>query len=368
MVKEMYRQDLNSFSKMSFRLLNPNQTLLENWHHQVINQALLQALSGKHNRIIINLPPRFLKSHLASISFPAWVLGRMPNKRFLYLHNNHSLGRDLSDACYHLLNHPKYRSLFGPILESSNGKRIKTVKKGYRHFANVHEKITGLGADIIIVDDPISATDALDNTARKAVNNWFDLNILQRQNNSKKGIIIVVMQRLHENDLSGYLLSKKEGWHHINIPAIAMTDEEWDLGYGEFHRRQKGDLLQENRLSKDDLIETVFSIGGHAFAHQYMQGSYKPRYGIEGFGTQFVTPLRQGVFHDVKKDGYYSCFIRFTEEDFLLPKVFGIGTVPIPDDMRIGLTEEEAEAAYGDLCLDPNTGKHFYADDPNHLF
>ena len=367
-VKEMFRQDLNSFSKLAFRLLNPKQALLENWHHQVINNCLLEALRGKHNRIIINLPPRSLKSHLVSVAFPAWVLGRMPSKRFLFVHNNHSLGRDLSDGCHYLLNHPKYRSIFGPILDSANGKRLTTAKKGYRHFANVHEKITGLGADIIIVDDPISATDALDQTARNAVNEWFDLNLLQRQNNSKKGIIVVVMQRLHENDLSGYLLAKQEGWHHINIPAIATEYEQWDLGYGQTYERKKGELLQTDRMSNEDLLDTLSSIGGYSFALQYLQAKYKPRYGIEGYGVEFITPLKHGLFYDGRKDGYSSAFIKFEEKDFLLPKVFGIGSAPIHNDMRIGMSEEEAEAAYGNLFLDTATGRHFYDDAQNQVY
>lgn len=206
----------------------------------------------------------------------------------------------------------------------------------------IMSRLTGLGADIIVIDDPLSTSDAREEGARRRLHQQFDENILQRLDNKKNGAIVLVMQRLHEHDLTAHLLAKDEGWVHVNMPAIAMQDEIWQLPYNNSHTRLKGQPLHPVREDQEQLIDILLSIGGYAFAHQYLQGSYKPYFGEEGHGCLWLTPQQEGIFWDARTSaGRPHGAHHFRESDLILPKVFGSGSDPYPPDMRHQLTMEE---------------------------
>ena len=338
--QNMLRHDLTCFTRFAFNILNLHAEYQHNWHIDAIAWALMQVEAGNIKRLIINMPPRTLKSHCASIAFPAWLLGRDPLKKILYLHASSALGRDLDEACFDLMTSSRYRGLFPSTRTTLKKNKICTNFGGHRQFMSINGRLTGLGADIVIIDDPISTADARDPKARQLLHQQFDDNISQRLNND--GAIVLVMQRLHENDLTAHLLAKNEGWMHLNLPAIAMQGEVWDLPHGRTHQRQAGDLLHADRKSIDKLLDTLDSIGGYAFAQQYMQGAYKTRFGEEGRGSVFITPFREDEEWDPRTSppGLHG-FYRFDEGEFIRPKVFGIGEDPLPANMRHTLTVDE---------------------------
>ncbi len=224
--------------------------------------------------------------------------------------------------------------------------------------------MTGLGGDVIIMDDPIDAMRAQDDAERNRVNEQFDQNIVQRLNDKKTGAIILVMQRVHENDLTARLLAKSKGWVHVNMPAIALEDERWELPHGRIHIRKKYEPLHAARESVEQLEAILRSIGGYAFSYQYLQGRYKPHFGTHGEGCIWITPQRNGEFWDGRKHrDALTGFVKYREENLILPKVFGIGEDPCPPDMRNSLTEEEWEWAYAGAIFDPVTGVHTYPED-----
>lgn len=342
--QNILRHDFSSFIRFAFNALHPYTPYQHNWHIDAMAHTLTLAARGKCKRLIITMPPRMLKSHCASIALPAWILGRDPRKRILYLHGAKALGLKLEDDCARLMRSQRYRAVFDRTSFKEEKGRLVTNCGGGRQFMPIMGRLTGLGADMIIIDDPMSTADANDKGARMRLNRQFDENVLQRLDDKEHGAIVLVMQRLHENDLAGHLLAKNEGWMHINLPAIAMQDETWTLPHGYSYTRQAGEVLHPERESKEQLAETLISIGGYAFAYQYMQGAYKPRFGKAGHGCIWLTPQREGVFWDARTSpqlphGFY----HLKEEGLILPKVFGIGTDPCPPDMREDLTEEEME-------------------------
>lgn len=349
-VKNMYRHDFASFAPFAFRTLCPDSEFQDNWHLDVLAEALRKIACGEIRGLIINLPPRALKSFYASVALPAWVLGRDPRMKILTLHDSIMLGQDLHDQCFQLMRKPRYRSIFEYIHVEEDRNRLITNFGGSRKYMPIHGRLAGLGADIIIIDDPISPLAAQNDFERQQLNRQFDQNILQRLNNKKTGAIILVMQRLHEEDLTAHVLAKNLGWEHINIPAIALEDETWQLSYGQTHIRLQGDNLHEARESRAQLLDMLNVIGGYAFAYQYLQGLYKPRYGLHGEGCELVTPLREGEFWDPRIKGKsYKAFIKITEKELVASKIFGIGSDPCPDNMRHCMTEEEFELAYGGI-------------------
>lgn len=340
----MYRHDFESFIGLSFRELNPDKAFHNNWHFGVLAEALHKVGEGKTNRLILNMPPRMGKSHCVSVAWIGWLLGRYPNKKILCLHGWTTLGRDLHESCFQLMDSPRFRRIFPHARIRVDKNRLITPYGGQRLFLPFDSRLTGLGADIIILDDVMSPMEAIDTTERERLCQHFDQNILQRLNSKKDGGIVVVMQRLHEHDLTSHILAKKEGWTVISLPAIAMADECWNLPHGRIHMRRKGEVLHEAREPLAGLQRLPYEIGGHAFAYQFMQGQYVPEFGIHGEGCIYTTPYREGEFWDSRIMGQVgSGFFPYTEADFIMPRVFGVGSDPVPSNMRISLTDEEWE-------------------------
>jgi hypothetical protein len=148
-----------------------------------------------------------------------------------------------------------------------------TTAQGFRMATSVGGVVTGRGGDIIIVDDPLKPGEALSDTGRKAVNEWFDNTLLSRLNNKEKGIIIIVMQRLHQDDLVGQVL-ERGGWEVLNFPAIAEEDEchviETIFGTRTFTRKA-GEALHPQRESLESLRRTRELVGEYTFLSQYQQ-------------------------------------------------------------------------------------------------
>jgi predicted phage terminase large subunit-like protein len=145
-----------------------------------------------------------------------------------------------------------------------------TTKGGGRIVVPVGGSFTGRGADVIIIDDPIKSEDAQSEKLRRIVNDWYGRTLYPRLDDKDKGAIILVMQRLHEDDLAGKLL-RSGGWAHVNLPAIAEEDQEIPIGSGVMHRRKTGEGLHSAREPLSLLEEIRQAMGSIAFSAQYQQ-------------------------------------------------------------------------------------------------
>jgi predicted phage terminase large subunit-like protein len=150
-----------------------------------------------------------------------------------------------------------------------------THRVGGRFAVAVGGSFTGRGADVIIIDDPLKADDAQSEKARRAVNDWYGTTLLSRLDDKNSGAIVLVMQRLHEDDLAGKLL-RDGGWRHLDLPAIALEDEEIAIGLGAVHRRRAGEALHPERESLAILQEIKRQMGSLAFTAQYLQRPVPP--------------------------------------------------------------------------------------------
>src|SRR3984893_17760956 len=268
------RCDLMSFIERSFYELNPQTELLLAPHIELIAAKLEACRRGRINRLIINLPPRQLKSHCASVAFPAWCLAHHPAAHMICA----SYGQDLADHlcadCRRLMTSAWYRRLFPVRLADRQAVHdFATTEQGTRMATSVGGVLTGRGADLIIIDDPLKPDEALSESRRKAVNEWYDHTLLSRLNDKAKGCIIIVMQRLHQDDLVGHVL-EQEKWEVLAFPAIAEEDEahiiESPLGRRLFQRKV-GDALHPERESAVTLAHIRQTVGEYVFASQYQQ-------------------------------------------------------------------------------------------------
>lgn len=217
------RRDLMSFMERSFYELNPQTKFLNSPHIEVLVSKLESCRQGKIRRLIVNLPPRSLKSHAASVVFPAWLLGHDPTMQIICA----SYGQELADKhardCRTLMAAVFYRRLFPNThlsLEKQSVNEFMTTAQGFRMSTSVGGVLTGRGADLIILDDPLKPEEALSEPRRNAVNQWYDHTLVTRLNNKETGVIIIVMQRLHQDDLVGHVMAQ-ENWEVLSFPAIS---------------------------------------------------------------------------------------------------------------------------------------------------
>ena len=206
------RQDLGAFIAKVFQTVRPGDEYLYNWHIDAIVHSLMQTYQGSERRLIITQPPRSLKSICTSVAFVAWSLGHDPSRGFACVSYSHLLATDFARQFRMVVTSDWYRALFPNMqLCKATETNCETTKGGGRFVVPVGGSFTGRGADFIIVDDPIKATDAQSDKRRTAVKGWHESTLLSRLNNKIKGAIILVMQRLHEDDLAGKLLANG-GW------------------------------------------------------------------------------------------------------------------------------------------------------------
>ena len=264
----------------AFLELNPQGVFLPNWHLEVLAAKLEDVRLGRCKRLIINIPPRSLKSHAASIAFVAWLLGHEPAKQILAISYAQDLSDKLARDCRALMTSPFYQSLFGTRLSSDRNAaaEFETTQGGYRLSTSVGGVLTGRGADVIVVDDPMKAGDALSDARRQDVHDWYDNTLRSRLNRQETGAIIVIMQRLHADDLVAHL-QETEAWDVLSLPAIAEKDERYDLvtPYGRrlIHRRA-GEVLHPALLPASVLESLRQSMNEYNFAAQYQQDPQPP--------------------------------------------------------------------------------------------
>jgi predicted phage terminase large subunit-like protein len=273
--RALLRTDFYTFIQRSFHELNPETKFLHNWHIEKIAEELERCRRGIITRLIINVPPRSLKSHSASVAFPAFLLGHNPAAKIMCV----SYGQDLADKnaldCRTVMQSEFYQRTFACRLSNTRPalSELRTTQNGFRLSVSVGGPLTGRGADFIIIDDPLKPEEALSDAQRKAVNDWYDHTLLTRLDNKNTGCIIVIMQRLHEDDLVGHLLNQG-GWRLVRFPATAEEDEVHEistlLGLRRVTRRI-GECLHPERESLETLEMMRRTIGEYNFASQYQQ-------------------------------------------------------------------------------------------------
>lgn len=226
---ELQRQSLYEFIKY-YWLREKKITLDENWHIKEICNALEKVYTGETKRLIINIPPRSLKTEIVSKAFPVWCLWHEPNLKFMGISYSSSLAEDNSWGARDMYTSDTYLEVFPrrkPIKDDQNTKQYWLTTELWQYYATGSQgTITGKGADIIIIDDPINPEEAESELLRKKVNNNYHNTIKSRHNDKKNGATVIIMQRLHDDDLTGHLLEAEanwtgEKWEKLIIPAIS---------------------------------------------------------------------------------------------------------------------------------------------------
>ncbi len=275
----LLRHDLATFIQKSFATVAPGKTYCHNWHIEAMAFYLSRCLAGDIGRLVITVPPRYLKSISASVAFPAWALGRDPAQRIICASYGQELALKHAADCRAIMKAPWYQRTF-PQTRVDTGRdtqnEFMTTKRGFRLATSIGGALTGRGGNIIIIDDPHKPDEVLSDTKRQGTIDWFCNTLLSRLDDKSNDVIIVIQQRLHEEDLAGYLLDHPAAYH-LNLPAIAERSEEIQIGWvdatnvEQIHTRIAGEALHPEREDLATLNKIKAEMGSYAFAAQYQQ-------------------------------------------------------------------------------------------------
>lgn len=276
---DIARQDLYFFARYMF-LARRGFQWMRGPHHQEICDALMRVYSGQCKRLIINIPPRYSKTELAVVNFMAWCLGLVPDAEFIYASYSGKIATKFSYQTRELVKHPVYRDIFPNTIVSNESKAKNdwaTTRDGTVYATGMEGTITGFGAGkahddfggALIIDDPLKVQDARSANALQSSIEYLTETLESRLNNPTRTPIIVIMQRLNEGDLSGFLLQEAgasgngEKWEHLCFPAIQVDK----------HGREVALWEQKHPLAK--LVE-MRTAKPYVFAGQYMQKPARP--------------------------------------------------------------------------------------------
>ena len=261
------------FYRRCFLTLNPGTPFEDAWSIDAMAHYAEQVIRGEIRRGIVNMPPRYGKSLMFNVALCAYVLGHDPRKRIFCISYAGPLSSEHAAQFKAIVESTWYQRVFPRMkIKRMVDDEIYTTKRGYRRWTSVYGSMTGMGGDLFIVDDPIKPVDCLSQAKRDTVNKWFNETLLPRLDNKTIGIILVVMQRLHIDDLSGYLLRNSERrWTHLNLPAIAEVPQDVEIGRGKVHLRKIGDVLHPARESAEILDMQRQDMGSSIFSAHYQQ-------------------------------------------------------------------------------------------------
>lgn len=294
----LHRRSLKYFLREVYRQLHPGAPpLVLGWYLQAQCHALELAARGETRRLVINAPPRTLKSITGAVAFTAWLLGQEPRTRILVAACSEDLARLHDRQARNIMESPEYGAAFpATAIDRSRTRRLElhTTAGGFRKAVTTGTTATGFGGDFIVLDDCIKAQDACRAAERERIERWYRSTIGTRLDDRDRGVVISIQPRLHERDLAGIML--ESGAVHLALPAVAARQQRIAIGPDRFHDRLPGDLLAPHRDSRESLKRQELLMGKRDFALQYLQDPAAPGGGaveLTWFARYDEPPLRE---------------------------------------------------------------------------
>jgi len=279
--KKLCELSFYEFFQRAWHIVEPSIKLSTNWHHKYLCDVLQEeceriiANKPKTRDIIINIPFRATKSILVTVMFPVWCWIKNPKLRFITASYSADLSIEHSTRSRDIINSDWFKERWGELFHIKKDQNLKSRYEnnflGVRRATSVGGTVTGQGGDFLIVDDPVSPQHAASEIERENANEWYRTTFYSRLNNPHTGIRIIIMQRIHDNDLSGFLLYGGESrikYQHICIPAEISNDvkpKKLESFYDE------DGLFWSDRFSRTILDDYKQALGSYGYAGQLMQ-------------------------------------------------------------------------------------------------
>lgn len=268
-------RSLVEFIKQGWHVVEPGQPYVHGWHIDAMAQHLEAVSYGHIIRLLMNVPPGTMKSLITAVFFPAWEWGPRGLAHTRFLGTSHSLPLAVRDnmKCRRLIQSEWYQKRWPlPLVGDQNAKtKFENDSTGFRE-AMAFTSMTGSRGDRVVIDDPLSVDDARSDKIREGVNETFRESLTSRLNNPGKSAIIVVMQRLHEDDVSGMILSEKLDYEHLMLPMEFDVDRRCRTSIGFVDpRTEQGELIFPQRFPRDVVERDKETMKEYAVAGQYQQ-------------------------------------------------------------------------------------------------
>jgi hypothetical protein len=220
--------DFRAFVDYVFGLLRPGVPFKPNWHIDAMAHKASQVASGEVKRLIIAVPPRHLKSIIASVALPAWYLGHNPSERVVCVSYSAELAKTHANDFRRVVTDPIYQAVFPKMrLARETDSEIHTTLRGRRYATSIQGTLTGRGGNLFIIDDPLKPGDAVSQVSRERVIEWYRSTLVTRPDDKQAARVMVVMQRIHVDDLVGYLLDSDAGFEVLSLFRLCRAAQPW---------------------------------------------------------------------------------------------------------------------------------------------
>jgi hypothetical protein len=276
-LKSVLRTDFIAFARKA--ILDLDGTKLGNDRYlEYLAAELIEFVDGKTRRLLINLPPRHLKTLLSAVCLSAWNFGRQPSAKIMVVTYAEQLAESIARGIRGILQSGWFQEVFQTRVAKDHSAVMDfaTTAGGALYAVSFGGSITGRGADLIIVDDPHDIKDAGSPQQFQTTIERFEGLVLSRLNNRKTGKVIVIAHRVHEDDLSGHLLRQGK-WTHVVLPLVAVTDAVYKTKCDRW-RRRKGELLRADAFDPEHLDALKANMHNPDFEMLYQQDVDVPRF------------------------------------------------------------------------------------------
>jgi predicted phage terminase large subunit-like protein len=274
LLKREAEQSLYSYVRQAWSILEPEAFFVPNWHIEYVVEHLEAVTAGQITRLLINLPPRYMKSLLVSVLWPTWEWIHAPERRWIFASHTEGLASKHSVDRRTILQSPWYQQRWGQRVRLASDQNVKhefmNTRRGHMIATSIGGSITGKGGSRIVVDDPHNPLQVESDIQREGVLAYFSRTLSTRLDNKNDDAIVVVMQRLHERDLAALCLDL--GFTHVCLPAEAELPTR--LVYprsARVYNRMPGDVLWPAREGPAVLAKQKVALGSAAYAGQYQQ-------------------------------------------------------------------------------------------------
>ena len=283
--RALAERSMHEFIKQCWSTIEPGRAFHDNWHIQAICEHLEAVSRGELRRLIINIPPRHMKSLTCDVAFPTWTWLHKPYTQFLFASYAGALAIRDSVKCRRLIQSPWYSNnwshKFQLTGDQNQKQRFENNHNGHRISTSVGGALTGEGGDIIVIDDPHNVKEAESDQVRQGVCEWWDTAVQSRLNDPKTGSFVLIMQRVHQSDLTGHILNNQtadDPWTHLCVPAEYETEHPHKYHtvlktaeQQEDPRTDEGALLWPERFDQKSLDTLKTGLGTYASAGQLQQ-------------------------------------------------------------------------------------------------
>lgn len=278
--KALAERSLAEFTRQAWPIVEPGTAYVHNWHIDAICEHLELATTGEIRNLIINIPPRCMKSLLTCVMWPTWVWTWKPETRWMFASYAETLSIRDSVKCRNIIQSAWYQQRWGGVYQLAGDQnqkiRFDNNKMGFRMATSVDGRGTGEGGQYIVVDDPMKAGDADSELAREEVVDWWTQTMSTRGNDPKRMVRVIIMQRLHDRDLAGYLIEemRDESATQYEVLCLPMEYEpnrcQLTTGFEE-PRREPKELLWPERYDDPEVKRLHRELGESGFAAQMQQ-------------------------------------------------------------------------------------------------